>query len=296
MHMNTVQVDVTRSVPPQEVRRITCGEDDDFLKYIRDSNPEATVNYNEKNFLGRPEFVIKSSSETALLGALELVKDLMEGVRGDLEKLSKEYPDMPKGKQQWADEDDEDFELPEAGQTNFAESSPSNSTPGQDRRLRNDRPSGGKSGGKDGFKGGRSSPSGDRSPGGFGDRGKDGDSKGKGKKGKRDRDSPADGDGSWRRPNDGERSNYRDRRGDERNRGGFQRRDRPDRSGYGDRGDRPDIKEADEGSDADAKEEDTEQASGTSPSASKSRQPRALAEPDEDGFFRGTAQRRATWY
>jgi len=113
-YTDTVQVLVDRSVPPKEVRKVVLGRDDEYLHYIRDTvGNNAKVDYVSKNILGKPEFVVSSGSQDALKTATELISDLLEGVKQDLENLNKEFLELPKGKN-WADEDDEEFELPAA--------------------------------------------------------------------------------------------------------------------------------------------------------------------------------------
>jgi len=119
---HTVPVPVTKNAPADEVKKLVLGPDEEFINYIREQQTEAKVTYIEKNLLHKPEFVIRCSSQEKLNSCEELINDLIEGVRDDLDALSAQYPDaVPKGKQQWADEDDEDFDLPGPE----AESSPS---------------------------------------------------------------------------------------------------------------------------------------------------------------------------
>lgn len=115
MFTDTVQVKVNNTVPPNEVRLAVLSENDTYLRYIRDSvGPGTFVEYITKGIVGKPEFVVKSSSQEKVKAAVDLITDLLEGVKEALDKLNLAHVPM-KAKQHWADADDEDMDLLPSG-------------------------------------------------------------------------------------------------------------------------------------------------------------------------------------
>eukprot|EP00929_Paragymnodinium_shiwhaense_P123164 TRINITY_DN9666_c0_g3_i1.p1 TRINITY_DN9666_c0_g3~~TRINITY_DN9666_c0_g3_i1.p1 ORF type:complete len:814 (-),score=224.49 TRINITY_DN9666_c0_g3_i1:1026-3467(-) len=105
MFCDTVQVPVARGAAPDAVRNIVLGDDDEYLEFIRsEAGSSAKVEYIAKGILGKPEFVIRGTSKDVVSDVVYLVDDLLAGVKDQLDEL--------RGRQHWADEDDEELELP----------------------------------------------------------------------------------------------------------------------------------------------------------------------------------------
>ena len=54
-----------------------------YLKFIRDSVPEAMVGYNPEGTLGRPEFVVICSDESKVNEAVRIIYGLFDGLQDD---------------------------------------------------------------------------------------------------------------------------------------------------------------------------------------------------------------------